>query len=132
MHEQEPLARASVDIARTDHYLVHVSQEPTESDAASRDETDEIDLLRSTPVETILGNHVFHLLQLAAVHLAATPPNLSAAQLTIDVVSAMVKAGGDRLGEHADLYRNAIAEVQQVYVRAATTKTAPTSNDAVS
>ncbi len=83
------------------------------------DEADEIELLRATPIETILGNYVFHLLQLAAVHLASTPPQLVEAQLTIDVVSAMVKAGGERLGEHVDLYRNAIAEVQQVYVRAA-------------
>ena len=112
----------------TARYFVHVSEHPTDPDTAAREEPDEIELLRSTPVETILGNHVFHLLQLAAVHLAATPPNLAAAQLTIDVVSAMVKAGGERLGEHADLYRNAIAEVQQVYVRAATSGT--TKSDA--
>jgi hypothetical protein len=31
-----------------------------------------------------------------------------------------LQAGGERLGEHVDLYRNALAEVQQVYVRAAT------------
>jgi hypothetical protein len=97
-----------------------VSEEPLDHENDADHEADEIELLRSTPIETIVGNHVFHLLQLAAVHLAATPPNLPAAQLTIDVVSAMVKAGGERLGEHAELYRNAIAEVQQVYVRAAT------------
>ena len=98
-----------------------MSEEPLDHENGAAHEADEIELLRSTPIETIVGNHVFHLLQLAAVHLAATPPNLPAAQLTIDVVSAMVKAGGERLGEHAELYRNAIAEVQQVYVRAATT-----------
>lgn len=97
-----------------------MSEEPLDHENDAAHEADEIELLRSTPIETIVGNHVFHLLQLAAVHLAATPPNLPAAQLTIDVVSAMVKAGGERLGEHAELYRNAIAEVQQVYVRAAT------------
>jgi hypothetical protein len=90
------------------------------------DETDEerwtreeIEFLRATPVETVLGNHIFRLIQLAAVHLATTPPNLDQARLTIDVVAAMVQAGGDRLGEHADLYRHALAEVQQVFVRAA-------------
>jgi hypothetical protein len=31
----------------------------------------------------------------------------------------MIKTGDERLGEHVDLYRNALAEVQQVYVRAA-------------
>jgi len=92
-----------------------------ESTSEHEDYADEIELLRSTPVETILGNHIFHLIQLAAVHLASTPPQLASAQLSIDVVSAMVSTGGERLGEHVELYRNAIAEVQQVFVRAATT-----------
>jgi hypothetical protein len=84
------------------------------------DEAREIEYLRSTPVETVLGNHLFVLLQLATVHLAATPPNLASAQLVIDAVAAMLQATGERLGEHVALYRNALAEVQQVYVRAAT------------
>jgi hypothetical protein len=29
-----------------------------------------------------------------------------------------VNAGGERLGEHVELYRSALAEVQQAYVRA--------------
>jgi hypothetical protein len=82
-------------------------------------EDDEIEQLRATPVELILGNYVFHLIQLAAVHLAAAPPQLPQAQLTIDVVAAMLKAGDERLGENVTLYRNALAEVQQLYVRAA-------------
>jgi hypothetical protein len=82
-------------------------------------EDDEIEQLRATPVELILGNYVFHLIQLAAVHLAAAPPQLPQAQLTIDVVAAMLKAGEERLGENVTLYRNALAEVQQLYVRAA-------------
>jgi hypothetical protein len=82
-------------------------------------EVDEIEQLRATPVEIILGNYVFHLIQLAAVHLAATPAQLPQAQLTIDVVAAMLKAGDERLGENVELYRNALAEVQQLYVRAA-------------
>ncbi len=85
------------------------------------DESDEIAYLRSTPVETVLGNHFFVLLQLAALQLSTTPPNLPGAQLVIDTIAAMLQAGGDRLGEHAALYRNALAEVQQLYVRAAST-----------
>ena len=74
--------------------------------------------LRETPVETILANHLFVLLQVAALRLAEEPPRLEAAQLVIDTVAAMVGAGGARLGEHADLYRQALAELQQAYVRA--------------
>ena len=79
---------------------------------------DDLAALRATPVEDVLGNHIFHLIQLSAVQLSGEPPQLQAAQLTIDVVAAMIKAGGERLGSHADLYRSALAEVQRVYVRA--------------
>lgn len=78
---------------------------------------EEIEYLRSTPVEQILGNHVFVLLQLVAVYLAAAPPNFESARLVIDTLQAMLDAGGDRLGEHTSLYRTALAEVQQAYAR---------------
>lgn len=96
-----------------------MNPEPATDEETQRAE--EIELLRSTPVDVVLGNHIFHLIQLAAVHLSASPPHLAEAQLIIDVVSAMIKAGDERLGEHVSLYRGALAEVQQVYVRAATT-----------
>ena len=89
-------------------------------------DSEEIKYFRETPVETVLGNHVFVLLQVAAVHLAETPPDLVGAQLVIDTVGAMLGAGGTRLGEHVELYRSALAEVQQVFVRAAQ----PTKNPA--
>ena len=88
------------------------------SEDAELNEAEEIAYLHAAPVETILGNHLFVLLQVAALRLAETPPNLAAAELVIDTVTAMVNAGGERLGEHVDLYRNALAEVQQAYVRA--------------
>ena len=97
-------------------YLIQMS----EHDESSISESEEISYLRSTPVETVLGNHFFVLLQLAAVHLGQSPPNLAAAQLVIDTIAAMLNAGGERLGEHVALYRGALAEVQQLYVRAAT------------
>ncbi|MGA2968684.1 MAG: hypothetical protein ABSE75_02650 [Acidimicrobiales bacterium] len=90
----------------------------------SAEEADELEMLRATPVELILGNYIFHLIQLAAVHLASSPANLSQAQLTIDIVAAIVKAGDERLGENVALYRSALAEVQQVYVRAAASDSA--------
>jgi hypothetical protein len=95
--------------------LVRVSDRP---DSGEFNEAEEIAYLQAAPVETILGNHLFVLLQVAALRLAETPPNLAAAGLVIDTVAAMVNTGGERLGEHVDLYRNALAEVQQAYVRA--------------
>ena len=101
-------------------YVGAVTNQP-DNDALN--ESEEIAYLRSTPVETVLGNHFFVLLQLAALQLSATPPDLPGAQLVIDTIAAMLQAGGLRLGEHVELYRNALAEVQQLYVRAATRPT---------
>jgi predicted ATP-grasp superfamily ATP-dependent carboligase len=98
--------------------LVRVS----ENDSTPFDESEEIAYLHSTPVETILGNHLFVLLQVAALRLGDTPPDLAGAQLVIDIVSAMLNAARDRLGEHVELYRSALAEMQQAYVRAANAK----------
>jgi len=95
---------------------------PVTNEEKALSEQEELELIRATPVDVVIGNHIFHLIQLAAVHLAATPPGLEQASLVIDLVSAMVSTAGDRLGEHADLYKNAVAEVQQVYVRAASPK----------
>jgi hypothetical protein len=100
--------------------LVRVSDDPTETEF---NEDDEIAYLRATPVEAILGNHLFVLIQVAALRLAATPPDLEGAALVIDTLVAMVAAGGERLGEHVDLYRSALAEVQQAYVRATSSST---------
>ena len=94
----------------------------SENDSTPFDESEEIAYLHSTPVETILGNHLFVLLQVAALRLGDTPPDLAWAQLVIDIVSAMLNAARDRLGEHVELYRSALAEMQQAYVRAANAK----------
>jgi hypothetical protein len=98
------------------------------SDDNESSQSEEINYFRETPVETVLGNHVFVLLQLAAVRLAETPPDLKGAQLVIDTLAAMINAGGSRLGEHVDLYRSALAEIQQVYVRAAQSASRPSSD----
>jgi hypothetical protein len=95
--------------------LVRVSDEAAEDEL---NEAEEIAFLRATPVEVILANHLFVLLQLAALRLGETPPELPAAQLVIDTVRAILDATGERLGEHLELYRTALAELQQAYVRA--------------
>ena len=89
------------------------------TDINAEETAEEIEFLRTTPIETVVASHIFRLIQVAAVHLASTPPQLAEARLSIDVVAAIIQAGDERLGEHLDLYRNALAEVQQVYVRAA-------------
>jgi len=88
-------------------------------DAIDFDPENELQYLLDTPADAILANHFFVLAHWAAAHLATTPPDLAGAQLVIDTMSAMLNAGGERLGPNAPLYRNAVAEIQQVFVRAA-------------
>ncbi len=84
----------------------------------SDEPVDDISALRNAAVTDVLGAHLFGLIQLAAVRLGESPPRLEDAALVIDVAAALVAAGGERLCEHRELYRNALAEIQQVYVRA--------------
>ncbi|MBW4029501.1 MAG: hypothetical protein HIU57_02325 [Acidobacteria bacterium] len=88
----------------------------------------QIAFLRETPAADLLANHFFVLAQWAAVHLASTPADLGGAQLVIDAMSAMLEAGDERLGANLPLYRSALAEIQQVFVRA-TRATEPTSGE---
>jgi len=87
----------------------------------------ELEYLREVPAADLLANHFFVLAQWAAVHLALSPADLPGAQLVIDVMSAMLQAGGERLGSNAPLYRSALAEIQQVFVRAASAASGPTA-----
>ena len=82
------------------------------------DVTDELEYLRQTRAQDLLANHFFVLAQWAAVHLASTPADLAGAQLVIDAMGALLDAGDQRLGPNLSLYRSALAEIQQVFVRA--------------
>ncbi len=83
------------------------------------DHDEQHSFLASTPVEILVATELLQLLQTAAIRLAAEPPDLPAARLAIDVAGAIVSAGGERLGENVPLYRTALAEVQQVWVKLA-------------
>ena len=87
-------------------------------DGSDFDALGELKYLRETPAEDLLANHFFVLAQWAAVHLATVPADLVGAQLVIDTMAAMLDAGDERLGTNLSLYRTALAEIQQVYVRA--------------
>ena len=95
-----------------------------ESDAEA-----ELDYLRRTPADALLANHFFVLAQWAAVHLALSPPDLVGAQLVIDVMAALLDAGDERLGPNTTLYRTALAEIQQVFVRASLAARSSTASE---
>ena len=94
------------------------------NDQPNFDDTDDLSeddfaALRDAPADIVVGNHLYHLLQLATIHLAADDPDLDAASLIIDAAAAVLAAVGDRLGEPALLLRQAVTEIQAAYVRAA-------------
>ena len=95
------------------HYFGGMNDETHDFDADA-----EIAFLRETAAADLLANHFFVLAQWAAVHLAASPADLAGAQLVIDAMAAMLAAGATRLGPNLNLYRSALSEIQQVYVRA--------------
>ena len=78
----------------------------------------EINYLQLTPLSDILANQLFVLFQLAAMYLGEIPARLGDAQLVIDIATSMINVGDERLGEHREIYRTALAEVQQAFVRA--------------
>lgn len=87
----------------------------------------ELAALLDAPAETVIGNHVFHLLELAALHLSADPPQLAPARLTIDAVQGLLDAVGDRLGEHGPLLAEALSQIQFAFVSVSSAATRTTS-----
>lgn len=102
------------------HYLGGMTDDTAEFNAQA-----ELEYLRQTPAEDLLANHFFVLAQWAAVHLASSPADLVGAQLVIDVMAALLDAGDERLGSNVPLYRTALSEIQQVFVRASLTSKSP-------
>jgi hypothetical protein len=82
--------------------------------------------LAATPVADVIVNHAIGIWQLALVHLGVvTPPdesgrrpepNLAAAGLAIDALSAIVDGLVGRLGEGEEMLRDALQQAQMLFV----------------
>ena len=85
--------------------------------------------LAGTPVADVIVNHAIGIWQLALVHLGVvTPPdeqgrrpepNLAAAGLAIDALSALVDALAGRLGDGEEMLRDALGQAQMLFVEVA-------------
>ena len=73
--------------------------------------------LADVPAEVVVTNHVMGLYELAAIHLSATPPDLTQAVLAIDAVACLVDGLGDRLGEEAPTMRDALNNIRLAFVQ---------------
>lgn len=87
------------------------------------------DRLSATPVADVIVNHAIGIWQLALVHLGVvTPPDdqgrrpvadLASAGLAIDALAALVDGLTDRLGEGEEMLRDALQQVQMLFVEIA-------------
>jgi hypothetical protein len=85
--------------------------------------------LRATPAIDVIANHVVQLFQLALVYLGAggAPADADAepiadlvqASLVIDAMAAIVDGLGPRLAEHEQTLRDALSQLQLVWVEIA-------------
>lgn len=87
---------------------------PTEEELAQLAELQR--QLLEVPAAVVVANHAIGLFQLAALHLNQERPNLEQTQLAIDALGAIVDRLGDRLGEHEQVLRDALAQLQMAYV----------------
>ena len=73
--------------------------------------------IAEAPAQVVVVNHLMGLYELAAIHLSAVPPKLDDASLAIDALAASVDKLGDRLGDDIETMRDALANIQMVYVQ---------------
>jgi len=76
--------------------------------------------LAGTPVAALIANHAIGLWQLAVLHLApdeGQPVRLDEAGLAIDGMAALVEGLGERLGEHEQPLREALAQLRVAFVQ---------------
>ncbi len=85
--------------------------------------------IRATPAAAVVANHVIQLFELAVVYLGvATPPDdqgrvphpdLAQAGVAIDAMSALIDGLGARYGENEETLRDALGQIQMLYVQVA-------------
>jgi len=71
----------------------------------------------SAPAAQFVTNHVVGLYELAAIHLGQPEPDLEEARLAIDAMAAVLDATEDRLGDDGRALRDALTQVQMVFVQ---------------
>lgn len=91
--------------------------DPNEVEAAQRYLDEARSRLAETSAEVIVTNHVMGLYELAAIHLSSEPPDLHSSRLAIDAVAALVDTLGERLGDEHQTLRDALANIQMVFVQ---------------
>jgi hypothetical protein len=89
-----------------------------EAGRRTHDATDEARArVAEVPAEVVVINHAMGLYELAAIHLSAAPPDLTAAALAIDAFACLVEGLGERLGPDVATLRDALAQIRMAFVQ---------------
>ena len=81
--------------------------------------------LAAAPAEQVVANHVIGLYELAAIHLASQPPDLTSSRLAIDALAAVLDACQGRLGDLEPTLSGARSQIQLAFVAASRPPGAP-------
>jgi hypothetical protein len=71
----------------------------------------------SAPAAQFVTNHVVGFYELAAIHLGQPDPDLDAARLAIDAMTAVLDQVEDRLGDDGRSLRDALTQIQMAFVQ---------------
>ena len=94
-----------------------MSAEPAEEHDAAAELARAKERLLEEPADLIVANHAMGLFELGAIHLTATPPDLSAAVLAIDAMACLVEGLEGRLGPDEDTLRAALEQIRLAFVQ---------------
>jgi hypothetical protein len=75
--------------------------------------------LESLPAGVVVAQLTLQLYELAAIHLARTPPALDQAQVAIDAMAAVVERVGSRLEDAEATLRQGLTQLQAAFVQLA-------------
>jgi hypothetical protein len=78
--------------------------------AAARDQLEQL------PAGVVVAQLTLQLYELAAIHLARTPPALDQAKVAIDAMAAVVEGVGGRLADAEPTLRDALSQLQVAFV----------------
>jgi hypothetical protein len=73
--------------------------------------------LAEVPAQVVVLNHAMGLYELAAIHLAASPPQLTEAALALDAFACLVEGLAERLGPDVATMRDALAQIRLAFVQ---------------
>ena len=86
--------------------------------------------LKSVPASVVVANHAMGLYELAALHLADQPPNLTEATVAIDALGALLDGMKGRLGEPEATLCEAMAQIRMAFVQLKNRPQDPATTDA--